>query len=559
MKMLVKKAEGPGAVELIEEAVHLLRAVPAVAWAIYMVGAVPWVLGLGYFWATASWFAPTPEAILWRALGLVGLYIGLKVTQAEFCGRLRAVRLGLQSPPCTWRGLVRTAGRQARVQGWAALLLPVSALLMLPFAATWMFFENVTALAALADVGGETLEKRARREAMRWPVPAHVALLIFSGLGLCVWVNIATAFYAVPWLARTLLGAENLFGLSGWSMMNSTLLALVTILTWLAVDPLVKAYHVLRAFYGEAWHTGEDLRMELRAPKVRGGVIATARLAAILMMLGWLVGPVVNHGRASEMVSEVSPRQVDEALDEALRGRDFRWSLQPLSTTEVSDAADGWLKKFVREGFETIDQIWRDVVGFLEKLRDWIESLFGDKKEKSVRVAKSKDWGDFGAYMRVVLYGLLGLCAVALAWIVWVSWKKRPIAPRPLQALAAAPVAPDLNDEKLEASRLPSHEWLELARAQLARGEWRLALRALYLGSLASLAAQGLVSLARAKTNLDYERELARRAAGRTEVVTGFRGRRLSFECVWYGREEANETQVRAWLAELEREERRAI
>ncbi len=102
---------------------------------------------------------------------------------------------------------------------------------------------------------------------------------------------------------------------------------------------------------------------------------------------------------------------------------------------------------------------------------------------------------------------------------------------------------------------MPSHEWLELARAQLARGEWRLALRALYLASLASLGARGLVSLARAKTNLDYERELARRAAGRTEVVSGFRARRLSFECVWYGRVSAEESVVRAWLAELEREE----
>jgi hypothetical protein len=152
---------------------------------------------------------------------------------------------------------------------------------------------------------------------------------------------------------------------------------------------------------------------------------------------------------------------------------------------------------------------------------------------------------------------LLALCALALAWIVWTGWKqqRRP-APRVLAAVSAVAVPPDLNDEKLEASRLPSDEWLALAREQMARGEWRLALRALYLATLAGLGAQGLVTLARAKTNLDYERELGRRAAGRAELVGGFRARRLAFERVWYGRDVAGEPEVRAWLGELERERR---
>ena len=95
--------------------------------------------------------------------------------------------------------------------------------------------------------------------------------------------------------------------------------------------------------------------------------------------------------------------------------------------------------------------------------------------------------------------------------------------------------------------------WLALAREQMERGEWRLALRALYLATLARLAGEGLISLATFKTNLDYEREVRRRALSRAEVVTRFAARRREFEAVWYGREHPGESHVRAWMAELER------
>ncbi len=558
MNKIVKKSGAPGAIELIEEAVHLLRAAPPAAWALYLAGAVPWVLGLGYFWATLTWFSPRPEEILWKALGLTALYVVLKVAQAEFCGRLRAVRFGAEPAPLSVRALVRTAVRQASVQGWAVPLMPVALVLTLPAAVTWMFFENVTALASSPDVGGESLERRARREAMRWPGPAHLALLLFSGVWLCVWLNIATLFYAVPWLARTLFAVDNIFGLSGWSAMNSTLLALVTILTWLAVDPLVKSYHVLRTFYGEARHTGEDLRLELRRPTGRGSLAKAMRIVMLTLGLGLLAGVGAGPGNllaAVETAGQPSPVQMDEALDQALRDRDFRWSLQPVPSLEVESVADSWVKRFVRQGVELVAQVGRDIRDFFRSVGDWFDGLFKSKKDKVKETPKEKvSTEGVGAFARGLLYTLLGLCLAALLWILWTSWKKRPVAPRMLSPQATAALPPDLNDEKLEASRLPSHEWLELARAQLACGEWRLALRALYLGSLASLGARGLVNLARAKTNLDYERELGRRAAGQTEVVAGFRARRLSFECVWYGRAVAEEDQVRAWLAELERE-----
>ena len=557
MKATRANDTGPGAVALVEEAVHLLRGAPAAAWAIYLAGATPWLLALAWFWAASSWFAPRPAETLWHALGLAVLYVWLKAAQAAFCARLRAMRLDAAPPRLGLRALLRIAARQARLQGWAVPVLPVAALLTVPAGMAWMFFENATALAATEDAPGETLATRAWREPRRWPRPAHRALLLFSGLWLCVWVNIATAFYIIPWFARTLLGIENLFALSGWSALNSTFLALVTALTWLAVDPLVKACHVLRTFYGEARLTGEDLRLEIRRPRPAGGARAALVALSLLVMPGdgTPTGGLRAEATPSVAATSATPDEIDAALDAALRGREFLWRLEPLPEPGTETTGDGPVKSFVRAGVDIFKQVIEDVGDFFRKVKEWWDGLFRDKEKKREYKPSTREPRDYRALARGLLYCLLGLCFVVLLWILWVGWRQRARPPaRLLAAAPSAPLPPDLNDEKLEASRLPSDEWLALAREQMARGEWRLALRALYLATLAGLGERGLVTLARAKTNLDYERELVRRAAGREELVAAFRGRRLAFERVWYGRELAAEPEVRAWLAELERD-----
>lgn len=50
----VRRQQGRGAFDLIEEATHLLRTAPAATLAVYYLGAIPFVLGLLYFWAEMS-------------------------------------------------------------------------------------------------------------------------------------------------------------------------------------------------------------------------------------------------------------------------------------------------------------------------------------------------------------------------------------------------------------------------------------------------------------------------------------------------------------------------
>ena len=108
-------------------------------------------------------------------------------------------------------------------------------------------------------------------------------------------------------------------------------------------------------------------------------------------------------------------------------------------------------------------------------------------------------------------------------------------------------------DERVSADQLPEDQWTRLARDLLGKGEFRLALRAFYLSSLAHLAACGLIALARFKSNRDYERELNRRSHALPALGSTFSENVLTFDRVWYGLHEANEEMVQQFAGNVER------
>jgi hypothetical protein len=108
------------------------------------------------------------------------------------------------------------------------------------------------------------------------------------------------------------------------------------------------------------------------------------------------------------------------------------------------------------------------------------------------------------------------------------------LVPPEIQAQAIPP-APDLHDENIGANQLPEDGWIALARELLEKGDLRLALRAYYLASLAQLADRNLISIARYKSNRDYERELVRRAHALPQLTGLFSENVSTFDRVWYG------------------------
>ena len=131
-------------------------------------------------------------------------------------------------------------------------------------------------------------------------------------------------------------------------------------------------------------------------------------------------------------------------------------------------------------------------------------------------------------------------------------WKFRPRKKTPAFPVSAGPRDVDLTNEGLLASDLPEDEWLQMAERYAASGDLRLALRALYLGTLALLNHRGLVSIHACKSNRDYEGELRRRSrdTGLTQI---FRSNIRSFEQSWYGFHQVTSDQLQTFRDNLGR------
>jgi hypothetical protein len=104
-----------------------------------------------------------------------------------------------------------------------------------------------------------------------------------------------------------------------------------------------------------------------------------------------------------------------------------------------------------------------------------------------------------------------------------------------IQTREPSVITADLEDENILASDLPENEWMAMAREHLDQGEVRLGIRALYLASLAHLAERGSITLARHKTDREYERELMLRGEILSEITSAFTDLTGIFERTWYG------------------------
>lgn len=543
--MAGNEPKAPHAVTLVEEAVHLLRGVPIAWWALYAAGVLPWTAAVLWGWARITWFAPgdTERALL--ALGMVGLFFWLKGLQALSAARLLAWRAGREPAAWSWRAVLRVGLAQFRLQAWGLIVLPVAAAVVLPLGWVMAYYQSATVIGE-----GNDLEAETRRRAADSPGQNHLGLVWIGLFAVVVWVNVASCAVMLPWLANRLLGVENLLPTRGVVWFNSTYLAVVTLLAWLAMDPLIKAFYVLRVFYGRARATGEDLRVELLAVKAAG-----RRRVAALVAVGLSVAAAMGPWASSLAAQEATPatrametQEFDTAIDEALHDRDFQWRLRPVPRERDEEA--GFVARFFQDGIEALREMVRTTRDWFQAVDRWLNR--GGREATPVAVDADGDGAGGGGWWKAILYLLLALLVGLFGWVVWLAIRRAGRSS--VAEVAASPVAaavPDLSDDRVHAAQLPVDGWLKLARERMLAGDWRLALRALYLARLARLGREGWLRLHKAKTNLDYERELVRRVGHRGHLVDGFRGARRTFEGVWYGREEARRETVEEWLASL--------
>jgi hypothetical protein len=538
-----RRQQGRGAFDLIEEATHLLRTAPVATLAVYYLGAMPFVLGLLFFWADMSRSPFASGHLADGSLVMSLLFFWMKFWQAIFLRRIRA-QLAAQSPPrLNFRRGTRILMAQVILQPLGFFFIPLSAIPLLPFAWVYAFYQNVIALSD-GDEGMLNLFKKSYRQAALWPGQNVYGLLIFIAFGFYVFVNWATVCLALPDLFKTLFGIESTFSKSPMSMLNSTFFAAMFGLTYLCVDPIIKTFYALRCFYGESLQSGEDLKAELKQ-----FVISIPRAIALVLIFGavFFSSPATAADAASNPKTPpaVSSSDLDHAINQTIHERKYTWRM-PREKIQETDADEGVLGRFFDKVSEMLRKWARAVGNWINELLKW---LFGNWHPKAYNNSPGYGWV---IAVHLLLWTLVAVVASALAIFLYRLFMNRQKSRTTVVGEAILPV-PDVADENVGADQLPEEGWTKLARELLSRGEFRLAMRAFYLASLSHLATKNLISIARFKSNRDYERELRRRGHSFPELLSVF-GQNISvFEGVWYGMHEVNSDSVSQFALNVER------
>ncbi len=584
--MRQREQTAPGGLELVEESIYVLRYAPVNVLGVYYLGALPFILALLYFWGDMSQSAFAQSHLALGSLGLAVAFVWMKCCQAVFTSHIAAIVSQTPPPSWTWRRVTRMAIAQTIVQPSGLFVLPMSFFFVIPFPWVYAWYQSMT---VLGDRIGESVWESGQRAASLtklWPKQNHImiwmlspylvitaavlllvlipiaqemapywttsllyayaffyALLVMAlcPLGVLVAANIGIGLLALPWLLHMFAGIQTVV-VQGGSSLSPTFFAIVCSLTYLVMDPLVKTAYTIRCFYGESIKTGRDLRADLKSIASNGAARAFMLvLFAVAASMGAASAYADTPAEAAigdtapalpEAAPRVSPGDLDRSIAEVIAEAEYAWRLprDPLETQDgvladfaekVGDAigsAFKWIGKQVKRFIEWVRDIWPDT--------DWDPNL------------PSFSWQGLPNLM---MWALILLVAALLGVFLFRLWKQGGWRRVTIHASPVAPEIPDITDEDVGADALPEDGWIAMARDLLARGELRLAVRAMFLACLAHLARRDLILLAKYKSNRDYERELSRRAHAEPDMFTAFSQNISLFERVWYGNHEVTD------------------
>lgn len=564
------RKQGRSGVQIAEEAIHLLRETPLAVFAVYYIGSLPFVLGIIVFWAAMRQSAYAYYSLPGASLGLAALFIWMKTWQSRFC-RLLLARLQGETPePWTILRFLRTGAVQASVQTTGFFILPVALLATLPFGWVYAMYQNATVLDHGEYRSARELLRDAVAQAKLWPTQNHLILWLLSPfllllvagfylaavpiaeslspefggwiigfyatifsllvmplspLGMAIALNICMAFLAGAGLLRSVLGIETAFTMSGGAASNSTFVAIVCGLTYLCMDPAMKAAYVVRCFYGMSLNNGEDLRIALRRAS---RTIAPVVLVASFLLLSTPAAAQTpaETPSAPPKAAAVDSHDLGRALDSELGKWCYTWRMP---REQVKAQEEGFLVRTLRSIAESIQTAFRKLRDAFNRFVDW---LFPENDHPSR--STSPKLGNLRPVLEFFLVLLIVLVLAALAFLLYRVWRDRQRLEVQLSSLGA-PVLPDLEDENTAADQLPEQGWIALARELMDKGEFRLAVRAFFLAMLARLAGAELIRIARFKSNNDYAGELARHAHVQPDLLPTFLTGAATFESVWYG------------------------
>ncbi len=230
--------------------------------------------------------------------------------------------------------------------------------------------------------------------------------------------------------------------------------------------------------------------------------------AAVLGAALWLGAPAAH---AAPSAGEAPYR---DRIEEILSRREFRSVPRSVGLrrprVDLPEIDPRWMERLAKR--------LQDIVRWLAKIRD---RLWGDRQGGGGGLG-------LGTWVLAAAEGavwVLGIGAAAILAILVVRLMRR--VPRAGTDPALATVS---GEEMPDALSRSTEAWRRFAEEFVRKGEWRLALRAVYLALLSLLHERGAIRYARDRTNGEYAAALASVPAGEPfQSLTGM------FDRAWYG------------------------
>jgi hypothetical protein len=356
---------------------------------------------------------------------------------------------------------------------------------------------------------------------------------VLSPLAAMLASGIAAFAFMIPWLLEHLLGIETPLSQSFGSMLsNTSFIAVLYFLVFMILDPLMKISMLIRRFQFLSRSSGEDILVALKEFSRRGRGAAGALFVLLLALFSFAPGRCQAEAVETEAIA-VGPvqerEQLDTALDQTLRQPRYTWRMPrdlELNLDKNEENLPGWVK-WMQDFLKKISESIREL---MDRVRDWIENLFEGRNNKGWKGLKGFRIGFAEGLFYILLAGVLITTLVLL--LKWLRTRRHLMA---AVQKPAAKVHVDIHDHGVSPDALPPDEWLELAGSLVAKGDYRAAMRALFLGALAKLGEADLITLRAYKSNYDYRRELELRARDQNGVIDNFKWLCQLMECTWYG------------------------
>lgn len=513
----MKESPFTSAVRLIEDALVLAKRMDSTVWLIYLSGVAPF-FGLLLFELTD--LAQNPfalERLGFLTFALALLYCWLHVCQSVFCGCLNAALTETDRP--LRAHFAQAFAIQPALAASKLIVWPITLALLLPHFVVTMFYQHSLVPQGTPFQGLRSAMAEAKRDALYRQGQAVWLLLLILLLRAILWINLFILLVSLPALWKTFSGQEGKLTRAPDLLLNPASMVALSTLAYIALDPVVKSAGVLRRFARQSEASGLDLRLRISLLRPAAAVILCALCIPFCRMAA--------APSPSASASTVSPDRMRDAIDRVFHDPHHTWDLPVVETRKP---ASGPFTAFMDSIVDRIGKAWDNLVSaiasLIEALRHALSNSNRSAEPNAHPVSSFDGWA------------VIGVFTVLLAAMLLVAfWNRRKRLHPQAAATTALPATPiDISREAVHALDQPEDEWLKLAEQHRAAGNLRLALRALYLSTLAAFGLAGLISLARGKTNLDYLRELQRRAKRMSaDFIPLFRSNLGLFEQSWYG------------------------